>query len=104
MMKLSTTFLFAVPALFAVTAFLLSCNEQSKSAEDRSSHNNAIIEENRKEGTDSWLISVPEKRCEAPEHQFCRRPQIEGYCSQTSYVAGDTLDIFVSTEPASSYT
>lgn len=65
---------------------------------------NLIVEENKKEGTTSWIINVPEKHCEYPDHQYCRRPQIEGFCSKTSYFAGDTLNIFVSTEPASSYT
>ncbi len=65
---------------------------------------NLIILENQKEGTSSFLIKVPEKRCEDPEHYFCRRPQIEGYCSKTSYLAGDTLSIFISTDPVSDYT
>jgi hypothetical protein len=65
---------------------------------------NPIEIENRHEGTTAWLIDVPEKHCDPPEHQFCRRPQIEGYCSQTSYEVGDTLNIFISTDPASSYT
>lgn len=64
---------------------------------------NLIVRENQQEGTDSWLITVPEKRCDPPDHQWCRRPQIEGYCSKTSYFAGDTLKVFVSTEPASAY-
>ncbi len=65
---------------------------------------NPIVKENRKEGTASWLIKVTEKHCDPPEHQWCRRPQIEGYCSKDSYVVGDTLEIFISTDPASAYT
>jgi len=65
---------------------------------------NSIIKENRNEGTAAWLIEVPEKRCPPPDHQWCRRPQIEGYCSKTSYSAGDSLEIFVSTDPASAFT
>lgn len=64
---------------------------------------NLIVRENQHEGTDSWLITVPEKRCDPPDHQWCRRPQIEGYCSKTSYFAGDTLKVFVSTDPASAF-
>jgi hypothetical protein len=64
---------------------------------------NPIVEENKNVGTTSWLINVAEKHCEYPDHQFCRRPQIEGFCSKNSYVAGDTLSIFVSTDPAKSY-
>src|SRR5687768_10664700 len=65
---------------------------------------NAIVKENQNEGTTSWMIEVPEKRCQLPDHQWCRRPQIEGYCSQTTYETGDSLKIFVSTDPASAYT
>ena len=65
---------------------------------------NLIVKENRQEGTTAWLIDVPLKRCDLPDHQNCRRPEIEGYCSKTRYYAGDTLEIFVSTAPASDYT
>jgi hypothetical protein len=65
---------------------------------------NLIVEENQKPGTTSWVISVPEKHCEYPDHQNCRRPQVEGFCSQASYFAGDTLRVFVSTDPASEFT
>ena len=35
---------------------------------------------------------------------FCREGDIEGYCSKTSVKAGKTLEVFVSTNPASSFT
>jgi hypothetical protein len=75
----------------------------SPKLDDSPSKENPIVIENRKEGTTSWLIKVPEKHCEYPDHQYCRRPQIEGFVSKASYLAGDTLSIFVSTDPASSY-
>lgn len=83
---------------------VLLLQQCSSRIEDTGTGKNIIQTENEKEGTDSWLISVPEKHCEYPDHEFCRRPQIEGFCSQASYLAGDTLKIFVSTDPASSYT
>ncbi|HET9486590.1 MAG TPA: hypothetical protein VFO54_04110, partial [Chryseosolibacter sp.] len=43
---------------------------------------NPVVRENRNEGTLAWLIDVPERRCPPPDHQWCRRPQIEGYCSK----------------------
>ena len=52
---------------------------------------NAIIEENKKEGTTNWLISVPFDTCSYPNHRFCRRKQVEGYCSHTSISAGEPL-------------
>jgi hypothetical protein len=67
-------------------------------------HNsNLIIEENQKEGTNDWLIKVPFDTCSYPDHQFCRRKQVEGYCSHTSIKAGEQLSIFVSTDPQSDY-
>jgi hypothetical protein len=86
---------------FALCIVFYSC---SPKLEESASVNNPIVAENQKEGTTSWLIKVPEKHCEAPEHQYCRRPQIEGFVSQASYFAGDTLSVFVSTDPATSYT
>jgi hypothetical protein len=62
-----------------------------------------IIEENKKEGTSNWLIKVPFDTCSYPDHQFCRRKGIEGYCSHTSIKAGEPLSIFVSTDPQSDY-
>ena len=72
-------------------------------AEAEKTIKNPIVLENKHEGTTSWLIKVPEKNCEYPDHRYCRRPQVEGYCSQTSYAKGDTLEIFVSTDPSSQY-
>ncbi|WP_276373754.1 N,N-dimethylformamidase beta subunit family domain-containing protein [Chryseolinea sp. H1M3-3] len=64
---------------------------------------NRIVRENKLEGTTSWLINVPEKHCDYPDHQYCRRPEVEAFCSKASYQTGDTLHIFVSTNPAASY-
>ena len=65
---------------------------------------NSIVNENKNPGTTAWLISVQEKHCDYPDHQYCRRPQVEGFCSRASYFAGDTLNIFISTDPATTYT
>ncbi|MBA2328304.1 MAG: hypothetical protein H0V91_01655 [Flavisolibacter sp.] len=64
---------------------------------------NIIKEENKKPGTSDWLIKVPFDTCSYPDHEFCRRKQIEGYCSQTSVKGGEALSIFVSADPASDY-
>lgn len=65
--------------------------------------NNLIIAENKLPGTSDWLINVKFDTCAMPDHRFCRRPQIEGYCSKSSVAAGDTIAFFVSTNPGSPY-
>lgn len=88
--------------LMLLAGFLsMQCSQKQ---EERVENENRIIAENNNPGTTSWLIKVPEKHCEYPDHQYCRRPAVEAFCSQASYFAGDTLNIFVSTDPASSYT
>ena len=91
--------------LFFVFAsvFFFQCKPKKEDAASVTDENR-ITKENTNEGTTAWLIKVPEKHCEYPDHQWCRRPQVEAFCSQASYFPGDTLNIFVSTDPASSYT
>ena len=52
------------------------------------SEKNSIVIENANEGTTAWLIDVPEKHCDYPDHQYCRRAGIEGFCSKASYNSG----------------
>lgn len=58
---------------------------------------NAITRENGRRGDRGWLLERPRV---TPE---LRSPGIEGYCSQASIRAGETLEIFVSTNPASEF-
>lgn len=88
-------------SIILILACLFSC--QRPDLTNVVQEKNSIEEENLHQGTKSWLIKVPKQECEAPNHQFCRRPQIEGYCSQNSYFAGDTLKIFASTDTVSEY-
>ncbi|MFC2123187.1 N,N-dimethylformamidase beta subunit family domain-containing protein [Bacteroidota bacterium] len=88
---------YVVPLISLVLFY--SCSQKT----DRISKN-LIIEENLLPGSIEWLIEVDEDNCTAPEHEFCRRPQIEGYCSHTSIKNGDTLNIFISTNPVSEFT
>ena len=87
--------------LIVVASLMVRCSQKT---EEDTRKKNSIVLENENEGTTAWLINVPEKHCEYPDHQYCRRPEVEGFCSKASYFAGDTLNIFVSTEPATSYT
>ena len=88
--------------LISLSIFLLRCSP--KKEELPTLEENSIVSENKNEGTTAWLINVPEKHCDYPDHQYCRRPQIEGFCSKASYLAGDTLNIFISTDPPAPYT
>ena len=87
--------------LLLISTLFYQCNTKKVEAP---AQENPIVTENKNEGTTSWLINVPEKHCDYPDFQYCRRPQVEAFCSKASYLAGDTLSIFVSTDPASSYT
>jgi hypothetical protein len=59
-----------------------------------------IREENSKPGTTDWMLA--NTRVD-PATQY-RCPWIEGYCSRTSVRAGETIDLKVSTNPASRFT
>ncbi len=86
--------------LYLIICFLmLSCKNQ-----EAPETSNAIVVENRLPGSSAWLIQVPYDTCSYPDHQFCRRPEIEGYCSRMSLSKGDSISFFLSTNPATQYT
>src|SRR4051812_45920226 len=58
-----------------------------------------IRDENEREGTMDWRLS---KAGLDPATKY-RCPRIEGYCSHTSIRAGETLDVYVSANPSSSF-
>jgi hypothetical protein len=58
-----------------------------------------IRAENEKPGTTDWRLT--NVRLETPARY--RSPAVEGYCSRTSVRPGETIDIMVSTNPASSF-
>ena len=59
-----------------------------------------ISRENARPGTRDWILT---QSAIDPATKY-RCPWIEGYCSHTSIRAGETLEIFVSTKPASNFT
>lgn len=72
-----------------------------------------IVAENARPGTTEWqLTRVPTEACSLivlPDQPWIERTyyhtrEIEGYCSHTSIAAGDTLGIYISTDPASKFT
>jgi hypothetical protein len=81
---------------FSTGILLIACSQKSKE--------NKIGAENLLPGTTDWLINVKYDTCSPPNHRYCRRPQVEGYCSQTSVSTGDSLNLYVSTRPASQFT
>lgn len=87
--------------LLLISLVLLCC---SKKEETTTTATNLIQVENLKPGTTDWIIDVPFDTCAYPDHQNCRREKIEGYCSAASVEAGDSLHIYVSTNPATAYT
>jgi hypothetical protein len=70
---------------------------------------NPIVTENRKAGTTDWILTkVRADTCHLLKPYkadlFCRQQDIEGYCSKMSIKADETLNVFVSTNPASTFT
>lgn len=65
-----------------------------------SSRSNLIRKENEKPGTREWMLT--NTRTDRKTKYRC--PWIEGYCSHTSIRAGETLNVFVSTNPKSDFT
>ena len=59
-----------------------------------------VAAENQRPGTRDWLLT---KTRIDPKTKY-RCPWIEGYCSRTSGRAGETIEIFVSTNPPSPFT
>lgn len=83
--------------------FIVLLNLGAVAAFCQPASNNTIVTENLLPGTTDWSITVKYDTCALPDHRFCRRPEIEGYCSKSSVAAGDTVDFFVSTNPGSKF-
>ena len=67
--------------------------------------NNPIVLENQKEGTTDWILKNPRVDAAHPmwNRYGLRCNQIEGYCSEPTVAAGETLEVFVSTHPSSDF-
>ena len=59
----------------------------------------SIAAENALPGTRDWQLT----RMRLDKSGGYRSPAIEGYCSKQSVAAGETIEFFVSTEPAASF-
>lgn len=67
---------------------------------------NPVVVENQKLGTTDWLLKNPKVTPPHPLwHMFgLRCPWIEGFCSHATIRAGQTLSIYVNTDPESRFT
>ena len=68
----------------------------------KSKRRNRIQLENAERGTRDWLLTKTDINDIEPV-ELWRSPRIEGYCSETSVSAGDTIKIMVSTNPVSQF-
>ena len=65
---------------------------------------NLITRENANRGTFDWILTKVVREDNEPYSRgWHRRKLVEGFVSTTSASAGDTVDIYVSTEPADKY-
>lgn len=55
--------------------------------------NDLVVRENERPGTTEWQLTYVRSRNQ-------RSQLIEGYCSKTSVLPGDSIDLFVSADPA----
>lgn len=63
-----------------------------------------ITAENAKPGTTDWIITKVYRHDDEPyDSGWHRRKEIEGYVSHTSIRPGETLKVYVSTDPADKY-
>lgn len=90
-----------------IAAVILFCYCLAISCQTETSQN-LIVKENQKPGTKDWILNKVRAdtcRLEKPykANLFCRQQDIEGYCSAMSIRAGETLNVFVSTNPESSF-
>src|SRR6266498_3640625 len=84
-------------AAASATGALAGCVSSSP----RRQRESALIQrENSEPGTRDWMLT--NTRIDPKTNYRC--PWIEGYCSHTSIRAGETLSIFVSTNPPSPFT
>jgi len=61
---------------------------------------NPVVEENKKDGTTDWLLFNYDKVVPGRDDIWKREKGVEGYCSHATIRVGETLHVFVSTEPA----
>jgi hypothetical protein len=89
----------AAAGLSVATGAHALVNAAEDSAAPDSASQNLILRENAKPGTRDWMLT----NTRIDPKTWWRCPWIEGYCSEMSVRAGDTLRIMVSTNPLSEF-
>lgn len=84
----------------ATAAGLVALLPSRSSARAQDRNGDLVRLENAKPGTRDWMLT--NTRIDPPTKYRC--PWIEGFCSHQSIRAGETLEIMVSTNPASPFT
>jgi hypothetical protein len=87
----------AAAATLVGTGANAATDTEAEAVESRS--RNRIANENQREGTTEWQLN----RVRINSGKY-RTTLIEGYCSHQSVAAGETLRVFVSTDPARRFT
>jgi len=85
----------------ASTTALTSAFAGSPKAKASSAKQNLIASENAKEGSLDWQLT--RVRLDGAMATTYRASAVEGYCSKQSVKAGETIEFFVSTKPASRF-
>jgi hypothetical protein len=83
----------------AASATLVGAAIRDGVAATPAARNPLIVDENRRPGAIDWQLS----RVRLNKAQGIRAAAVEGYCSKQSVLAGESLDLFVSTTPASRF-
>ena len=69
-----------------------------------SGQENAIVHENKKPGTTNWLLFNYDQVIAPGRDELWKREKgVEGFCSHATIKAGETLKVYVSTEPAAPF-
>ena len=90
----------AAAAGLGLSAFSNLPTDAAKAAS--ASRSDVIRKENAKPGTRDWMLTKTDIEDNEPVTLW-RSPGIEGYCSETSVRAGDTIKVMVSTNPVSEF-
>jgi hypothetical protein len=88
-----------------IVILVLACSAPDGWAQKKTSKpDNIITRENSNPGTTDWILTNVTRHEDEPyDEGWHRRTEIEGYVSHMSIKAGDTLNIYVSTDPPSDY-
>ena len=69
-----------------------------------SGQENAIVRENKKPGSTNWLLFNYDQVIAPGRDELWKREKgVEGFCSHPTIKAGETLKVYVSTEPAAPF-